>query len=143
MVLQVSQLSSQEVEDMLLVQGSFTHSKGGFASFMQATEPGSEIRVRIHIRDKIIRPFLQAKTGTLLVVLGLKIKDLKVVMDELDQFTGYDDLTLAVKKPSHTNNDKLRLPAYLRFKTICGHPLLRESLHQAHFLQGEIGKVEL
>ena len=126
---------------MLLSQGDYAHDQGtligGFARFMQATNPASEIRVRIHIRDHVVRPFLHHSTGTLLVALGLKIKDLKVAMDELDTFTGYEPLTLAAGRPA--NNDKLRLPAYLRFKTICGHPLHEQSLAEANFLQGEIG----
>ena len=127
--------------DLLMAENEFANSDRGFGLAIDPTVPASKTRIRVHIRDKIVTPFLKKPHGTLLVVMGLAIKDLKEALDGLDTFTGYEALSLAAGKPS--DNDKLRMPAYLRFKTICGHPLHMKSLEQAHYITDEISKLQV
>ena len=139
-MLQVKQFSAKQVMDLLMAEGEFASTRGGLAPVLSPTVPASQTRVRVHVRE-IVQEYLTHKTGTLLVVLGLAIKDLKEALDELDRFSGYEALTLNAEKPS--NNDKLRLPAYIRFKTICGHPLIKRSLLEADYVKEEISELQL
>lgn len=120
-----------------MADGEFASTGGGLSPVLSSTVPASQTRVRVHVR-KIVAEYLTKNTGTLLVVLGLAIKDLKEALDELDRFSGYEPLTLTAEKPS--NNDKLRLPAYIRFKTICGHPLIKGALLDADYVKDEISE---
>lgn len=95
-----------------------------------------------HIKEKIIVPWLQFKTGTLLIVSGFCNNELKEQLADLDTFQGYIERSISASdQHPDPGSDYCKLAAYLRFNTVLGHPLLVHALEKADFNKKDIGKL--
>lgn len=136
---QVQRFNREQVLDLLMGQGDFEGSQKGMAPFVNNGKQSSITRVRQAVRDKIVVPWLTHKTGTLLVVVGLRNQELVGLLKELDSFTDVAEARSA-NSSAPKDTDLMKLPAFLRFKTILGHPLHRDSLRKAGFPQADLGE---
>ena len=120
-------MAQEDVEPFLM--GELHYSNQGLSPAINPRNEQSRARVHVHIRHHVVQPFLKFKSGTLLVALGVQ-ESMMDLLGNCDEFDGYAPLENKLR-PTLTTEHNLKLPAYLRFKTVFGHPLLARDLRDA------------
>lgn len=143
-MLQVSKIAEQGVLDLISGNGAYARGNRGAAPFLRSRNTQTACRLTA-VQENIVRPWLKHRTGTLIMLVGFANNpELCKHLSDLGTFGGYDNVLSAHKSNTGIKaDDKMLIPAFLRFRTLLGDPKHLETLRKAGFSEEDLGEMQL